>query len=105
MDEFEIFDVCDEENWCGMLLFIIVVVVFVLFVGVVWSVFNQGVCECDEVLCLLVEVEFYCECLVDLGGEEMLDINLDVYNWLIGDNDDVEDVLLCLAVEELLEDI
>jgi len=103
-DEFETFDARDEENRRGTLLLTTAIAVLVLFVGVVWSAFNQGVRERDEAPRLLAEVEPYRERPADPGGEETPDTNLDVYNRLTGDNDADEDVSPRPAAEEPLED-
>lgn len=103
-DEFETFDAREEENRRGTLLLTTAIAVLVLFVGVVWSAFNQGVRERDEAPRLLAEVEPYRERPADPGGEETPDTNLDVYNRLTGDNDSDEDVSLRPATEEPLED-
>lgn len=103
-DEFETFDAREEENRRGTLLLTTAVAVLVLFVGVVWSAFNQGVRERDEAPRLLAEVEPYRERPADPGGEQTPDTNLDVYNRLTGDNDDAEDVSPRPAAEEPLED-
>lgn len=103
-DEFETFDAREEENRRGTLLLTTAIAVLVLFVGVVWSAFNQGVRERDEAPRLLAEVEPYRERPADPGGEETPDTDLDVYNRLTGDNDGDEDVSPRPAAEEPLED-
>ncbi|MBO6797041.1 SPOR domain-containing protein [Maricaulis sp.] len=103
-DEFETFDAREEENRRGTLLLTTAIAVLVLFVGVVWSAFNQGVRERDEAPRLLAEVEPYRERPADPGGEQTPDTNLDVYNRLTGDNDGDEDVSPRPAAEEPLED-
>ena len=103
-DEFETFDAREEENRRGTLLLTTAIAVLVLFVGVVWSAFNQGVRERDEAPRLLAEVEPYRERPADPGGEQTPDTNLDVYNRLTGDSDDDEEVSLRPTPEEPLED-
>jgi cell division septation protein DedD len=104
-DEYSTFDARDEDTRRGPLLLTAAFAVFVLFLGVVWSAYNQGLRGGrDEPPRLAVDQEPYRVRPVDPGGEETPDTDLDVYNRLTGDSDDGADVSLRPAPEEPLDE-
>ena len=106
-DEFSTFDARDEDGRRGPLLLTAALAVFVLFLGVVWSAYNQGLRESgrDGAPRLVPDVEPFRERPADPGGEETPDTDLDVYNRLTGDSGEGEDeVSLRPAPEEPMED-
>jgi cell division protein FtsN len=104
-DEYATFDARDEDTRRGPLLLTAAFAVFVLFLGVVWSAYNQGLRGGrDEPPRMAVDQEPYRVRPADPGGEETPDTDLDVYNRLTGDSDDAEDVSLRPAPEEPLDE-
>ncbi|MHA6289179.1 SPOR domain-containing protein [Maricaulis sp. CAU 1757] len=106
-DEFSTFDAREEEARRGPLLLTAALAVFILFLGVVWSAYNQGLRESgrEGAPRLVADVEPYRERPADPGGEETPDTDLDVYNRLTGESGEGdEDVSLRPAPEEPLED-
>jgi cell division septation protein DedD/cbb3-type cytochrome oxidase subunit 3 len=104
-DEFATFDARDEDTRRGPLLLTAAFAVFVLFLGVVWSAYNQGLRGGrDEPPRMTVDQEPYRVRPADPGGEETPDTDLDVYNRLTGDSDDAQDVSLRPAPEEPLDE-
>lgn len=103
-DGYETFDAREEEGRRGTFLLVVVFSVVVLFVGVVWSAFNQGVREADSAPRILADVEPYRARPADPGGEETRDTELGVYDRLTGENADGDSVSPRPAPEEPIED-
>lgn len=106
-DEFTTFDAREEEARRGPLLLTAALAVFVLFLAVVWSAYNQGLRESgrDGAPRLVADVEPYRERPLDPGGEVTPDTDLDVYSRLTGEEGrGEEDVSVRPAPEEPIED-
>ena len=106
-DEFSTFDAREEDARRGPLLLTAALAVFILFLGVVWSAYNQGLRESgrDGAPRLVPNEEPYRERPADPGGEETPDTDLEVYDRLTGDSDEGEGpVSLRPAPEEPIED-
>ncbi|WP_323762814.1 SPOR domain-containing protein [Maricaulis sp.] len=105
-DEFATFDARDEDARRGLLLLTTALAAFVLFLGVVWSAYNQGLRDSgrDGAPRLVPNEEPYRERPADPGGEETPDTNLEVYDRLTGDDAADDTVSLRPAPEEPLDD-
>lgn len=106
-DEYATFDAREEDARRGPLLLTAALAVFILFLGVVWSAYNQGLRESgrDGAPRLVANEEPYRERPVDPGGEETPGTELGVYDRLTGDAETGdEDVSLRPAPEEPIED-
>ncbi|WP_297731618.1 SPOR domain-containing protein [uncultured Maricaulis sp.] len=105
-DEFATFDARDEDARRGLLLLTTALAAFVLFLGVVWSAYNQGLRDSgrDGAPRLIPNEEPYRERPVDPGGAETPDTELEVYDRLTGDDAGDDTVSLRPAPEEPLED-
>jgi cell division septation protein DedD len=106
-DEFSTFDAREEDARRGPLLLTAALAVFILFLGVVWSAYNQGLRESgrDGAPRLVPNEEPYRERPADPGGAETPDTDLDVYNRLTGETGGNEEaVSLRPAPEEPIED-
>jgi len=106
-DEFSTFDAREEDARRGPLLLTAALAVFILFLGVVWSAYNQGLRESgrDGAPRLVPNEEPYRERPADPGGEETPDTDLEVYDRLTGDSDEGDGpVSLRPAPEEPIED-
>lgn len=106
-DEFSTFDAREEDARRGPLLLTAALAVFILFLGVVWSAYNQGLRESgrDGAPRLVPNEEPYRERPVDPGGEETPGTELDVYNRLTGDSGEGDEaVSLRPAPEEPIEE-
>lgn len=105
-DEFATFDARDEDARRGLLLLTTALAAFVLFLGVVWSAYNQGLRDSgrDGAPRLVPNGEPYRERPVDPGGAETPDTELEVYDRLTGDDAGDDTVSLRPAPEEPLED-
>lgn len=105
-DEFATFDARDEDARRGLLLLTTALAAFVLFLGVVWSAYNQGLRDSgrDGAPRLVPNEEPYRERPVDPGGAETPDTELEVYDRLTGDGAADDTVSLRPAPEEPLED-
>lgn len=106
-DEFSTFDAREEDARRGPLLLTAALAVFILFLGVVWSAYNQGLRESgrDGAPRLVPNEEPYRERPADPGGEETPDTDLEVYDRLTGDSTEVDEpVSLRPAPEEPIED-
>ena len=87
-DEFATFDARDEDARRGLLLLTTALAAFVLFLGVVWSAYNQGLRDSgrDGAPRLLPNEEPYRERPADPGGEQTPDTDMEVYDRLTGDD-------------------
>ena len=105
-DEFATFDARDEDARRGLLLLTTALAAFVLFLGVVWSAYNQGLRDSgrDGAPRLVPNEEPYRERPVDPGGAETPDTELEVYDRLTGDGAADDTVSLRPAPGEPLED-
>jgi len=105
-DEFATFDARDEDARRGLLLLTTALAAFVLFLGVVWSAYNQGLRDSgrDGAPRLVPNEEPYRERPVDPGGAETPDTELEVYDRLTGDDATDDTVSLRPAPEEPLDD-
>ncbi len=103
-DGYETFDAREEEGRRGTFLLVVVFGVIILFVGVVWSAFNQGVREADSAPRIVADIEPYRARPADPGGEETPDTGLAVYDRLTGDTSSTDDVSLRPAAEEPIDD-
>jgi len=105
-DEFATFDARDEDSRRGPLLLAAAFAVFVLFLGVVWSAYNQGLRESgrDGAPRLLANTEPYRERPLDPGGEQTPDTDMDVYDRLTGEDHSDETVTTRPGPEEPLEE-
>ena len=105
-DEFATFDARDEDARRGLLLLTTALAAFVLFLGVVWSAYNQGLRDSgrDGAPRLVPNEEPFRERPVDPGGEETPDTQLEVYDRLTGDDAADDTVSLRPAPEEPLDD-
>lgn len=105
-DEFATFDARDEDARRGPLLLAAAFAVFVLFLGVVWSAYNQGlrVSGREGAPRLLANSEPYRERPIDPGGEQTPDTDMDVYDRLTGDDHADEAVSPRPGPEEPLEE-
>lgn len=106
-DDFSTFDAREEDARRGPLLLTAALAVFVLFLGVVWSAYNQGLRESgrDGAPRLVPNEEPYRERPADPGGEETPDTDLEVYDRLTGTSDEGEGpVSLRPAPEEPIEE-
>ncbi|MFY0637873.1 SPOR domain-containing protein [Maricaulis maris] len=105
-DEFATFDARDEDARRGLLLLTTALAAFVLFLGVVWSAYNQGLRDSgrDGAPRLVPNEEPYRERPIDPGGAETPDTELEVYDRLTGDDAGEDTVSLRPAPEEPLED-
>lgn len=105
-DEFATFDARDEDARRGLLLLTTALAAFVLFLGVVWSAYNQGLRDSgrDGAPRLLPNEEPYRERPADPGGEQTPDTDMEVYDRLTGDDTADEPVSVRPAPEEPLEE-
>lgn len=105
-DEFATFDARDEDSRRGPLLLAAAFAVFVLFLGVVWSAYNQGLRESgrDGAPRLLANSEPYRERPIDPGGTQTPDTDMDVYDRLTGEDHSNEAVTTRPGPEEPLEE-
>ncbi|WP_417494501.1 SPOR domain-containing protein [Maricaulis sp.] len=105
-DEFATFDARDEDSRRGPLLLAAAFAVFVLFLGVVWSAYNQGLRESgrDGAPRLLANTEPYRERPLDPGGEQTPDTDMDVYDRLTGEDHSDEAVTTRPGPEEPLDE-
>ncbi|WP_203292144.1 SPOR domain-containing protein [Maricaulis parjimensis] len=106
-DEYSTFDAREEDARRGPLLLTAALAVFILFLGVVWSAYNQGLRESgrDGAPRLVANEEPYRERPADPGGEETPGTELGVYDRLTGDAETGdEDVSLRPAPEEPIEE-
>jgi cell division protein FtsN len=105
-DEFATFDARDEDARRGLLLLTTALAAFVLFLGVVWSAYNQGLRDSgrDGAPRLLPNEEPYRERPADPGGEQTPDTDMEVYDRLTGDDTADERVSVRPAPEEPLEE-
>ncbi|WP_291842923.1 SPOR domain-containing protein [Maricaulis sp.] len=105
-DEFATFDARDEDARRGLLLLTTALAAFVLFLGVVWSAYNQGLRDSgrDGAPRLIPNEEPYRERPADPGGEATPDTNLEVYDRLTGDDTTDDPVSVRPAPEEPLEE-
>ncbi|RKR00116.1 SPOR domain-containing protein [Maricaulis maris] len=105
-DEFATFDARDEDARRGLLLLTTALAAFVLFLGVVWSAYNQGLRDSgrDGAPRLIPNEEPYRERPVDPGGEETPDTNLEVYDRLTGEDGADDPVSVRPGPEEPLEE-
>ncbi|WP_339746767.1 SPOR domain-containing protein [uncultured Maricaulis sp.] len=105
-DEFATFDARDEDSRRGPLLLAAAFAVFVLFLGVVWSAYNQGLRESgrDGAPRLLANSEPYRERPLDPGGVQTPDTDMDVYDRLTGDDHSDEAVTTRPGPEEPLDE-
>ena len=85
-DEDDTFD-AREDSRRGPLLLTAAFAVFVLFIGVVWSAYRQGIREGgrDAPPRITADAEPYRERPADPGGEEAPDQDLTVYDRLTGE--------------------
>lgn len=90
-DEDDTFD-AREDSRRGPLLLTAAFAVFVLFIGVVWSAYRQGIREGgrDAPPRIVADSEPYRERPADPGGQEAPDQDLTVYDRLTGENTDGE---------------
>jgi cell division septation protein DedD len=105
-DEFATFDARDEDSRRGPLLLAAAFAVFVLFLAVVWSAYNQGLRESgrDGAPRLLANSEPYRERPLDPGGEQTPDTDMEVYDRLSGEDHTDEAVTTRPEPEEPLEE-
>ncbi len=106
-DGYATFDAREEDARRGPLLLTAALAVFILFLGVVWSAYNQGLRESgrEGAPRLVANEEPYRERPVDPGGEETPGTELGVYDRLTGDAETGdEDVSLRPAPEEPIEE-
>tara|TARA_R110000868_G_scaffold57591_8_gene177885 strand:- start:4974 stop:5846 length:873 start_codon:yes stop_codon:yes gene_type:complete len=105
-DEFATFDARDEDARRGPLLLAAAFAVFVLFLGVVWSAYNQGlrVNGREGAPRLLANSEPYRERPLDPGGEQTPDTDMDVYDRLTGEDHTDETVSVRPGPEEPIEE-
>lgn len=105
-DEFATFDARDEDSRRGPLLLAAAFAVFVLFLGVVWSAYNQGLRESgrDGAPRLLANSEPYRERPLDPGGEQTPDTDMEVYDRLSGEDHTDEAVTTRPGPEEPLDE-
>ena len=105
-DQFATFDARDEDARRGPLLLAAAFAVFVLFLGVVWSAYNQGlrVNGREGAPRLLANSEPYRERPLDPGGEQTPDTDMDVYDRLTGEDHADETVSVRPGPEEPIED-
>lgn len=91
-DEDDTFDARDDSRR-GPLLLTAAAAVFVLFVGVVWSAYRQGIREGGREAAprIMADSEPYRERPADPGGEETPDLDISAYNLLEGEGDDTGD--------------
>ncbi|MEE2567619.1 SPOR domain-containing protein [Hyphobacterium marinum] len=91
-DEDDTFDARDDSRR-GPLLLTAAAAVFVLFVGVVWSAYRQGIREGGREAAprILADAEPYRERPADPGGEETPDLDISAYDLLEGEGDDTGD--------------
>lgn len=106
-DEFDTFDARGEDARRGPLLLTAAAAVFVLFIGVVWSAYHQGVREGgrNQPPRISESGEPFRIRPEDPGGEETRDADLDVYNRLTGEEDTGENAQPRPAPEEPLDDV
>jgi cell division protein FtsN len=106
-DGYSTFDAREEDSRRGPMLLITAIAVFILFLGVVWSAYNQGLRESgrEGAPRLVPNEEPYRERPADPGGEETPGTELQVYNRLTGEGAGRdEQVSLRPAPEEPIED-
>lgn len=105
-DEFATFDARDEDSRRGPLLLAAAFAVFVLFLGVVWSAYNQGLRESgrEGAPRLLANSEPYRERPLDPGGEQTPDTDMEVYDRLSGEDHTNETVTTRPGPEEPLDE-
>ncbi len=104
-DDDDTFDARDDSRR-GPLLLTAAAAVFVLFVGVVWSAYRQGIREGgrDAAPRILADAEPYRERPADPGGEETPDLDISAYGLLEGENDTTGDATPRPGPEEPLND-
>jgi cell division septation protein DedD len=105
-DDFNTFDARDDDARRGPLLLTAAILVFILFVGVVYSAYKQGLREGgpDGAPRVVADTEPYRERPLDPGGVPTQDTNLEVYDRLTGDTENVSDVSLRPAPEEIIDE-
>tara|TARA_R110002072_G_scaffold234973_2_gene392530 strand:+ start:2427 stop:3266 length:840 start_codon:yes stop_codon:yes gene_type:complete len=105
-DEFATFDARDEDSRRGPLLLAAAFAVFVLFLGVVWSAYNQGLRESgrDGAPRLLANSEPYRERPLDPGGVQTPDTDIEVYDRLSGEDHTNQAVTTRPGPEEPLDE-
>ncbi|WP_417484193.1 SPOR domain-containing protein [Maricaulis salignorans] len=105
-DEFATFDARDEDSRRGPLLLAAAFAVFVLFLAVVWSAYNQGLRESgrDGAPRLLANTEPYRERPLDPGGVQTPDTDMEVYDRLSGEDHTDEAVTTRPGPEEPLDE-
>tara|TARA_R110002124_G_scaffold100194_1_gene246935 strand:+ start:2516 stop:3379 length:864 start_codon:yes stop_codon:yes gene_type:complete len=105
-DEFATFDARDEDSRRGPLLLAAAFAVFVLFLAVVWSAYNQGLRESgrDGAPRLLANTEPYRERPLDPGGVQTPDTDMEVYDRLSGEDHTDAAVTTRPGPEEPLEE-
>lgn len=74
-----------EDSRRGPLLLTTAAAVFVLFIAVVWSAYQQGVRDRDEPSRILADSTPYREVPADPGGTETPDLDIEAYDRISGD--------------------
>jgi len=74
-----------EDSRRGPLLLTTAAAVFVLFIAVVWSAYQQGVRDRDEPSRIVADSTPYREVPADPGGTETPDLNIEAYERISGD--------------------
>jgi len=74
-----------EDSRRGPLLLTTAAAVFVLFIAVVWSAYQQGVRDRDEPSRILADSTPYRELPADPGGTETPDLDIEAYERISGD--------------------
>ena len=99
------FDARDDSRR-GPLLLTAAAAVFVLFVGVVWSAYRQGIREGgrDAAPRILADAEPYRERPADPGGVETRDLDISAYDLIDGDTETPDDATPRPGPEEPLSD-
>lgn len=88
-DEEETFDARGDSRR-GPLLLTTAFAVFVLFVAVVWSAYQQGVRDRDEPPRIVADSTPYRERPADPGGTETRDLDIEAYDRISGDDSERE---------------
>lgn len=105
-DDYEDEDYFDarEDSRRGPLLLTAAFAVFVLFVGVVWSAYQQGVRDRDAPPRILADAQPFRERPADPGGTETPDLDIEAYDRISGETDAVDTATPRPAPEEPVTD-